>query len=237
MKIGITGAEGFIGSHLATACICRGWQVVAAGREIFAADGCMAEFVRKCDRIVHFAGVSRHPDGEYLYQTNMELAFMLDRALQADPRPLYFASSTHDVLKDLPYHRSKRDGRALLESSGRYPVITLRMANVFGPGSKPFYNSVVSTFCRIAADGGIPERVDEAMLELIYIDELTEILCGYLAESAPAGGAVTVAARHTLSLPDLWQKLAAWRMNPTVEPAGFDAMLYRTLESYRNSCK
>lgn len=237
MKIGITGAAGFIGSHLAAACARRGWQVVAGGREIFADARSMADFVCKSDRIVHLAGLSRHPDGEYLYRTNMELTAMLDRALRAAPRPIYFASTTHDVLKDLPYHRSKRDGRALLEASGSYPVATLRMANVFGPGSKPFYNSVVSTFCRIAADGGTPERVDEAMLELIYIDELTEILCRHLVESAPENGAVTIEARHTLALPELWRKLAAWRQNPPVEPAGLDAMLYRTLESYRISGK
>jgi UDP-2-acetamido-2,6-beta-L-arabino-hexul-4-ose reductase len=237
MKIGITGAEGFIGSHLAAACRRRGWQVFAGGREIFADNDHLADFIRQCDRIVHFAGLSRHPDGEYLYRTNMELIAMLDRALQTNPRPLFFASTTHDVLKDLPYHRSKRDGRALLESSGRYPVVTLRMANVFGPGSKPFYNSVVSTFCRIAADGGTPEKVDNVMLELIYIDELTEILCHHLAEFAPESGAVTIEARHTLSLPDLWQKLAAWRGNRPVELTELNALLYRTLESYRNSCK
>lgn len=237
MKIGITGAEGFIGSHLASACRSRGWQVAAGSRDIFADEERMSAFVLECDRIVHLAGLSRHADGEYLYQTNMRLAAMLDRALRGHVRPLYFASTTHDVLRDLPYHRSKRDGRALLESSGRYPVVTLRMANVFGPGGRPFYNSVVSTFCRIAADGGTPEKVDDVMLELIYIDELTECICDFLADPAPETGALTIAARHTLSLPDLWRKLAAWRENPPAEKTGLEAMLFRTLESYRISCE
>ena len=171
MKIGMTGCDGFIGRHLAEACRRNGWQVLAGGKETLGDERSVAAFVRQCDRVVHLAGLSRHPDGEYLYRTNMRLAALLDGALLETPRPLWFASTTHDTLKDLPYHRSKRDGRALFEASGRYPVITLRMANVFGPGSRPFYNSVVSTFCRIAADGGTPEKVDDVPLELIYIDQ------------------------------------------------------------------
>ncbi len=237
MKIGITGAAGFIGSHLADACRKRNWEVLEGGKDLFADEDSVLDFVRKCDRVVHLAGLSRHPDGEHLYRCNMQLAAMLDRALQGYPRVLYFASTTHDTLKDLPYHRSKRDGRALFESSGMYPVITLRMANVFGPGSRPFYNSVVSTFCRIAADGGTPEKVDNAMLELIYIDELTDTICGLLEKTAPETGAVTIPARHALALPDLWRKLADWRENPPAETAGVEDLLRRTFEWYLNSCK
>lgn len=233
MRIGITGIEGFIGRHLAEACRLRGWQVLAGGKNLFADAGNLADFVQDCDRIVHLAGLSRHPDGEYLYQTNMHLVRMLDMALQTFPKPLYFASTTHDVLKDLPYHRSKRDGRALFEASGKYPVVTLRMANVFGPGSRPFYNSVVSTFCRIAAEGGTPERVENVSLELIYIDELTELLCGVLSGDPVETGACTLAARHILPLPELWQNLAVWRERPPEDPAGLEAMLYQTFCSFR----
>ena len=67
MKIGITGAEGFIGSHLASACRSRGWQVAVGSRDIFADEERMSAFVLACDRIVHLAGLSRHADGEYLY--------------------------------------------------------------------------------------------------------------------------------------------------------------------------
>lgn len=233
MKIGMTGCDGFIGRHLAEACRRNGWQVLAGGKETLGDERSVAAFVRQCDRVVHLAGLSRHPDGEYLYRTNMRLAALLDGALQETPRPLWFASTTHDTLKDLPYHRSKRDGRALFEASGRYPVITLRMANVFGPGSRPFYNSVVSTFCRIAADGGTPEKVDDVPLELIYIDELTERICSSLAETAPRTAALTIGAKHFLTLPELWRKLVLWRENPPETTTGFDALLFRTFCSYR----
>lgn len=232
MKIGITGSEGFIGGHLARACRERGGEVSACPRGAFARPEELAAQVAGCDRVVHLAGLSRHPDGEFLYRTNMGLAAALDAALQTDPRPLYFASTTHDCTHDLPYHRSKRDARALFERSGRYPVITLRMANAFGPGSRPFYNSVVSTFCRIAADGGTPERVDDVPLELIYIGELVAAIADLLAAPAPATGAVEIGARHFIRLPELWEKLAQWRRTPPEDPTGFDEMLWDTFRSY-----
>lgn len=232
MKIGITGCEGFIGGHLARACEGRGWHVAACPRSAFALPSELAEWVGGCDRVVHLAGLSRHPDGAFLYRTNMALAEALSAALQANPRPLYFASTTHDRTRDLPYHRSKRDARALFERSGLFPVVTLRMANTFGPGSRPFYNSVVSTFCRIAADGGAPERVDDVPLELIYIDELVGAIAGLLADPAPATGAVEIGARHFLRLPELWEKLAGWRQTPPEDPSGTDRMLWETFRSY-----
>jgi len=234
MKIGITGSEGFIGGHLARACEGRGWAVSACPRESFARPEELAAWVGSCDRVVHLAGLSRHPDGELLYRTNMALAEALDTALQAVPRPLYFASTTHDLTHDLPYHRSKRDARALFERSGRYPVITLRMANAFGPGSRPFYNSVVSTFCKIAADGGTPERVDDVPLELIDVGELVAAIDDLLADPAPVTGAVEIGARHFIRLPELWEKLARWRKTPPEDPAGFDELLWKT---FRSCCR
>ena len=233
MKIGITGSEGFIGGHLTRACEERGWEVSACPRSAFARPAELAAWVAERDRVVHLAGLSRHPDGETLYRTNMGLAEALDAALRATPRPLYFASTTHDLTHDLPYHRSKRDARALFERSGRYPVVTLRMANTFGPGSRPFYNSVVSTFCRIAADGGTPETVNDVPLELIYVGELAEAIADLLAGPEPATGAVEIGARHFIRLPELWSKLAGWRKTPPEDPTGFDEMLWTTFRSYR----
>ncbi len=231
MEIGITGGRGFLGFHLAEACRKADHQVIFLDRDAFADPEKLASQVGICRKIVHFAGLSRHEDGRYLYDTNLALARALDSALKRHPVPLFFASTTHWA-KDLEYHRSKRDARALFERSGRYPVVTLRMANVFGPGSRPFYNSVVSTFCRLAAEHRCPEVIQDVELELLYVDELTARLMELLQDPAPVTGPVEIAATYRIRLPELWKKLERWSRVPPENPADFDRKLYTTLRSY-----
>jgi len=208
IHLGILGATGFIGSHLFQRAKIDGRFVPLAGtRELFSSEEKLISFCRSCDAVIDLAGVSRANDQEELYRINMALVQKLVSALKACGKniPVYFGSTTH-IDKALPYHRSKRDGMALLAAN--FPqAVELLMPNTFGPLAPPFYNSVVSTFCVLAAQGRAPERIDDALLELIPVEQLTAELLDLVAGKNTEKKRITLDAPYQLRLPELWEKL------------------------------
>jgi UDP-2-acetamido-2,6-beta-L-arabino-hexul-4-ose reductase len=88
-----------------------------------------------------------------------------------------FSSSTH-VDRDTPYGRSKRRaGEVLLEWAGRVGgrATVLVLPHVFGEGGRPFYNSVVSTFCHQLAGGEQPAIQADGQLELLHAQDFARI--------------------------------------------------------------
>lgn len=231
IRLGITGQSGFIGSHLfRKAKISGNFITQEFHRNFFEKTEDLKKFADHCDVIVHLAGLSRHEDGEYLYRTNVGLTEKLIRACSGSQKIL-LGSTTH-IGKELPYHASKRKSAELLEQYGNSAI--LLMANTFGPGSRPFYNSVVSTFCWMAASGKTPERIDDALLQLIYVDDLCSAILK--AVKSPECGTIEIPHTHEIRLPELWNKLKAWSEggNPQIADP-FEAELYTTFLSYRSA--
>jgi nucleoside-diphosphate-sugar epimerase len=170
LRIGITGASGFIGKHLTDAL------QQTAGAEIrsirlrvdgSANSGELARFVSGLDCVYHLAGVNRGADEDIL-RGNVLTTLRLLESLRAHGKPtvrLVFASSAQVYKPGGPrgplresariepeslYGVSKRAAEELIRLAGLDAVI-LRLANVYGPGCRPYYNSVVATFCARAA--------------------------------------------------------------------------------------
>jgi len=83
-------------------------------------------------------------------------------------------------------------------------VYVFRFPGVFGKWCRPFYNSVVATFCHLAARNE-PMRVDDPAKELtlLYIDDLVDTLIALLNGSAPSpdpSGFCHASPTHTLTL-------------------------------------
>ncbi|MEM0447973.1 MAG: epimerase, partial [Thermoplasmata archaeon] len=77
--------------------------------------------------------------------------------------------------RDNLYGKSKRDSRILLsdwsaKSGGKFSGLII--PNVFGPFGKPFYNSVIATFCYQVSRDLLPKIDVDNQLKLIYIGEL-----------------------------------------------------------------
>jgi UDP-2-acetamido-2,6-beta-L-arabino-hexul-4-ose reductase len=153
--VGLTGARGFIGRHLEPALKVRGYDV-----QYFDGDICNPEDVRafvgrhRC--IFHLAGKNRAPEDEIL-RVNIEGVYNLAAAAEKHGhRHIIFASSNLiERRPDSAYAKSKLAGEkrlASLAGTGGCKVSLLRLANVYGPGCLPFYNSVVATFCWYAAN-------------------------------------------------------------------------------------
>jgi UDP-2-acetamido-2,6-beta-L-arabino-hexul-4-ose reductase len=177
IKVGITGQNGFIGSHLINFFrVQDNVKVIEFNREYFASPEMLEEFVSKCDVIIQLAAMSRSVDKKMLYENNIELDKKLIKALENthSKAHILFASTTHEMRAG-DYYASKRDGQNLfkqwaLQNNSKFTVMV--MPNTFGPYCKPFFNSVVSTFCYKVAHDEKPEIIIDALVDLIYIHEL-----------------------------------------------------------------
>jgi UDP-2-acetamido-2,6-beta-L-arabino-hexul-4-ose reductase len=176
MKIGITGSEGLIGWHQrAYLKTIGGCEVRLASRETFKQPGLLTVFVDGLDAIIHLAGMNRGDDAE-IEATNTALARDLVAACkQTGTRPfVVYANSTHQD-RDTAYGRGKRAVATMFrqwaEQNGA-GFANLILPHVFGEFGKPFYNSVVSTFCYQLARNESPQIITDGDLELLHVQDV-----------------------------------------------------------------
>jgi UDP-2-acetamido-2,6-beta-L-arabino-hexul-4-ose reductase len=178
--IGITGQHGFVGYHLyqRLKLLKDEFRLVEFDRSFFDDERALQDFTRQCDVIVHLAAINRHEDPEVLYETNRNLAEKLVNAMNGRQRPAHiiFSSSSQESLDNL-YGKSKKEARISLADWAVRTGNTftgLVVPNVFGPFGRPYYNSVVATFCYRLTHDEIPVIDVDRELSLIYVGELVE---------------------------------------------------------------
>ncbi len=189
IRIGITGQAGFIGSHLANYFrIQDDIELIPFIRDYFESTADLECFVAKCDVIIHLAAMSRNPDGKLLYDNNIKLDKKLIAALEKKNSQAHviFASTTHEM-REGDYYASKRDGQKLFKAWGG-EFTAMVMPNTFGPYGKPYFNSVVSTFCYKVANNEQAKILIDAPVELIYITnlchEFSKVIKGEIKENS-----------------------------------------------------
>ena len=178
-KIGITGASGFIGYHLSRAISLNQdyYKLVPFKRDCFYDNDSMDEFVTNCDVIVHLAALNRHENDEVIFQTNLELTDKLIEALlRTDSRPhVIYTSSVLEKDSSSLYGSSKKESRIKLFNWSKDVGSTftgLLLPNIFGPFSKPFYNTVVATFSHQLIFNHNPMVKEDRTLGLLYVGDL-----------------------------------------------------------------
>ncbi|MCX6277942.1 MAG: NAD-dependent epimerase/dehydratase family protein [Bacteroidetes bacterium] len=178
INIGITGQAGFIGTHIYNTLGLHPDQYTRIPFEdaLFEDPNKLAEWVSKCDVIIHLAAMNRHGNPQVIYDTNIRLVEDMIAALdQTNSKAhILFSSSTQEE-RDNPYGRSKRKGRLLLadwaaRAGGGFTGLVI--PNVFGPFGNPYYNSVIATFSHQINHGETPKIDIDAEMKLIYVAEL-----------------------------------------------------------------
>jgi len=175
VKVGITGQGGFLGYHLFHHLknLNDEFELVEFNSVYFEDSGKLDEFVIKCDVIVHLAAVNRHKNEEDLYRINCALTrTLVESLLRTKSRPHVLMSSSTQEDENNLYGESKRSSRRLLSewaNSCGANFSGLLIPNVFGPFSRPFYNSVIATFSYQLLNGQHP---------IIVLDEIRFNLCG-----------------------------------------------------------
>lgn len=180
MRVLITGASGFVGKNLASRLAgLDDVQVDTYTRSNSRED--LNSLVLGADFIFHLAGVNRPPSPDLFMSGNFGLTQDLCTALAAGDGlkacTVVYTSSTQAALENA-YGQSKRAAEQALcdmaKTTGNQVVI-YRLPNVFGPESKPNYNSAVATFCHnIARNLPIQIHDPTSPLKLVYIDDVVD---------------------------------------------------------------
>lgn len=180
MKIGITGQNGFVGSHLynTLGLYPNEFERVDFQKDFFDNDARLDSFVSRCDVIVHLAAMNRHENAKVIYKTNIGLISKLVASLKrTNSKPHLIMSSSSQEERDNLYGKSKKKGRQQLADWANEADATFTgmiIPNVFGPFGRPYYNSVVATFSHQIASGEKPEIQVDGNLKLIYVGELVD---------------------------------------------------------------
>lgn len=181
IRVGITGQSGFIGYHLSCLLSRKSdtVEIVPFQDDYFQHNEKMRDFVSACDSIVHLAAMNRGENNE-IYNTNVRLVRILIEALKSTKKNLHVLhASSIQVSRDNAYGKSKNEADRLFsewaeKNGGKFTGLII--PNVFGAFAKPFYNSVVATFCYQLTHNQNPEIHIDADIPLIYVNDLVEII-------------------------------------------------------------
>ncbi|MFA5797895.1 MAG: NAD-dependent epimerase/dehydratase family protein [Candidatus Woesearchaeota archaeon] len=183
MNIGITGGRGFIGSHIATSLKrMRGANIFLfdkPGEDILNKKS-VEKFVKGKDLIIHAAAVNRGTDEEVVrgsIEGTLNLISAVSR-LKKKSKIIFLSSIQAET--DTLYGISKKFCESMLTHASRthkIPVSIFRLTNVFGEGSRPFYNTAVATFCYQVAQGEkLKVNKEGVPLMLVYIDNVVRVI-------------------------------------------------------------
>ena len=236
MKVALTGTGGFLGLHTRALVRSLGGSCEAVGLgKKFAPDEVSAS-IGGSDRLVHLAGVNRGSDAE-VRDGNLLFARQLAVALgsvASPPAEVVYANSIQAGNGSV-YGKAKSEAADILrvaaESVGAKFTDVL-LPNLFGEHGRPFYNSVVATFCHMLHAGEQPEVKDNKELVLLHAQNAAEVLLGIVDVDHMA----SLTRRRLVSdILNQLQGFAETYRNGDVPGIGsdFDRDLFNTYRSFR----
>ncbi len=217
MNILITGSNGFIGSSL------KNFLIKESNIKIFDFNredkiDTLHEYISKSNFIFHLAGVNRSNYKEDFQISNVNLTneiakFLLRMSIKI---PVYYSSTIHTNL-NTEYGITKLQAEKILFSLSQEngnKVIVDKLVGVYGPGAKPNYNSVVSTFCHNISKGLQCEISDPTkILDLIFIDDLIKKIYKYLIDVNNNESYII----NKISVCDLYEIINSFRQNNLIK--------------------
>jgi UDP-2-acetamido-2,6-beta-L-arabino-hexul-4-ose reductase len=191
-RVGITGSAGFIGRHLGAFLRQRGYEVVGFEGDIVERDD-VCRFVENCEIIFHLAGRNVGPDSDVTRVNTDGTRWIAEESASLGGRHILFSSSNLVIRRpESAYAKSKLAAEEMLSEiagSNGCKVTIFRIANTYGPDSRPFYNSVVATFCWYAAQercGELPIHGDgRQVVEFVPVGEVAENLTASIEQEEP----------------------------------------------------
>ena len=245
MRVLVTGAAGFVGSHLAEACEARGDAVVgidnfSTGRRdnwsgmIIEQDIAAPLPTIPADLIFHCAASYRdRNDWERDARTNVLGTINVVRlAQQTGAKLVYFQTSlcygphpVSPITLDAPldphgsYATSKTAAERYIEDSG-VPYVSLRLANIYGP--RNLSGPVPTFYMRLSQ--GQPCTVVDSRRDFVYVDDLVTVA---LAAADRGSGVYHVASGGDVAIRAIFDEVAMAMdeddiADPITQPRGTD---------------
>jgi nucleoside-diphosphate-sugar epimerase len=211
--VAVTGATGFVGTHLLAALARRGWRLrllvrrwsplpSLAGVDAdlvlgdVSSEPALRQLVAGADAVVHAAGLIKAKADRDFLPVNRDSAALLS-ALAPDAPLLLLSSLAAREPQLSAYGASKRAGEAVVATrSGPWTIV--RAPAVYGPGDRE-----TLAYFRAVNSGIAPQpRVPEARLSLIHVADLAEALA-LAVERSPASGTYEIDDGRTYTYADM----------------------------------
>lgn len=238
LRIGITGASGFVGWHLRCFLHPRSdIEIHVADRSTFSDPKKLRSFVSNVDAIAHIAGTNRGTDFE-IHDGNVTPVKLLIQALDdqgARPHILFANSIQH--ARNTVYALSKRAAAGLFADWSLRkgaPYTNIILPHLFGEAGRPFYNSAVTTFCYQVANGKPPQVIVDAELELIHAQRVAERIVAAIEAREPGDIRVAGTPLRVSEVLAKIQEVAELYSNHIIPnlDTEFDVDLFNTYRSY-----
>jgi len=199
MNVAMTGGDGFLGWHVR--CALREQNVVAGDIPVgsFFDAGQARGAIDGAQRFIHLAGVNRGTDEEVAEGNRLfaEQAAGILRTVDNPPATVVYANSIQSSL-DNTYGKAKAEASEILRRAADAigaQFIDISFPNLFGEHGRPFYNSVVATFCHILSEGGSPQVIEDRELTLLHAQNAADLLIG----NAPLATMDELTAQETVT--------------------------------------
>lgn len=216
-------------------------RLLERARESLDRPDTLRAFVSEADVVVHLAGRNRANEAE-LNASNVACTVGLLEAIEtfgAKGVLLLFASSlqVYDQTPSVaqigedartnttnPFSSSKLLAESAIRkwaASGAIRAISLRIANAYGPGCRPYYNSVIATFIDLAKNGkALPVSGGLQCRDFIYITDVTEAMEILLRNQRPGYQVFNVCTGQATSILELAKKMSRFFPEIAVEIDG-----------------
>lgn len=203
----ISGANGFIGTHLAQKLVLQGLKVIAIPREMLLYPEILSKFLKKCNPnyIYHLAAYGNHyfqTEEIVAYYANVQCLINLIEASRNIPYKAFlnFSTTHHNLEAGSFYGSTKAAGEYIVRAYVRkynYPIINIRPYSIYGEYEWSF--RFIPTICR-QIKAGKPIMVSDVSHDWTYVgDFLDGLLCAATNSSILKGKSVGIGTGTRIS--------------------------------------